>query len=372
MSTPQLHIKLTQPNGTTRAVVFEALPTWDDLTTRVNTFFDIPAASVALAYTDGDGDEVTLSSQSELAELLSTVLRNTDSTTANLKFTVRDLRVIREVRTPEDANNGGSHGQPAGAVEGGDRPQGERAHPLDDGEERPPFGHAHAMPFMPSRGFYSARGRGGRGGMRGGFTGGPFHGYHGHHGPPGLSPPLRGAFSRGRGVSRGPPPPPMSHETFRAHSAPPEFHPEDEVPAPPQPEDFAEHFPHFPPFDGPFSGFRGPPPPHGQAHVHFHHHPYMRTEHHERGGRGRGGFGFGHHGPFGDYPHETFLNFDEHRAFGFGGRGGRGGPGFGRADHRMGMGMGGFGFDDPRVGMGGRMGMGGFGDPRVTVVCAGI
>lgn len=225
-------------------------PSWDDFTSRVKTFFDISADSVALAYIDSDSDEVTLSSQCELAELLSSLLHNIDSTTASLKFTVRDLRSLREVREPEDTNNRDQ--QPTSVADRAHRAQGERALPLGDGEDRTPFGRVHAMPFMPSRGFRPSRGCSGRG-MHGGFTGGHFGG---HHGPPGFQPPVRGVFAHihGRADNRCPPPLPMSREMFRAHSAS-----EDDAPAP---EDFAEDFALF---DGPFQGFRAPP--HGEAHI---------------------------------------------------------------------------------------------------------
>ncbi|KZT67480.1 hypothetical protein DAEQUDRAFT_767205 [Daedalea quercina L-15889] len=263
MSTPQLYVKFSQPNGTTRAAVFATAPTWDVLATCVKSFFDIPKTSVALTYVDTDGDEVTLDTQYELQELLSTLPADAGSTT--LKFVVRDTRGPRELRTPEDADRTMSTPAPgcddsdeltveqAGSPGvRGDGSEHEQVMPPDD--ERTPSGRLIGMPSIPPRGHGGHRG--GRRGGRGGF-GGPFHIHRGRPHGPFPFPGAHGPFCHGRDrfVRRGPPPPPIHHEIFRARSAPPE--PRFDAPDS-DPEDV------FPPED--FISFHWPVPLFGGSH----------------------------------------------------------------------------------------------------------
>ncbi|KZT72437.1 hypothetical protein DAEQUDRAFT_755245 [Daedalea quercina L-15889] len=94
MSTLQLRIKLSHPNGVTRVAVFTAIPTWDDLAVHIKSYFDIPEDFVAVAYVDFDGDQVIVSSQDELREFFATLPKDNKPTT--LMFTVRDMRNLCE------------------------------------------------------------------------------------------------------------------------------------------------------------------------------------------------------------------------------------------------------------------------------------
>ncbi|KAH9927817.1 uncharacterized protein B0H18DRAFT_1002368 [Fomitopsis serialis] len=358
MSSPQLHIKLFQPNGVTRAIVFTALPTWDELANRVKSFFDIPENSVALTYVDADGDEVTLDSQPELHELFTTLPGDTDSTT--LKFAVRDMRDLREGSSSEDSD----HTMSSPSVQDDSESPVDRTADLVAGVDA-----AQAVNMSPG-GFDSLRGRGGHRGGRGGGRGrcgGPVHGHRGlPRGPPGRPPAdlpfpfVHGLPPRARGhiVSHGLPPPPMSHEMTRAHSAPPALYanaPEGMFPF----EIFVDmglSRERFPRSRSPStSPSRSSTPndgcdrrPHGHDHRQRHHVDNHRRHHHNvghhhghgqhqrggpqhfgrgrgsafafdmRGGRGRGGFGG--HGPFEHMRFEMFPDLQQH-AFGFGGRG---------------------------------------------------
>ncbi|TFY61345.1 hypothetical protein EVJ58_g4568 [Rhodofomes roseus] len=401
MSTPQFHIKLSQPHGFTRAVLFTAPPTWDDLTSRIKSFFDIPEDRVALAYVDADGDEVTLNSQHELHELFTALRCDTDSTT--LKFAVRDMRDLRKASFSEDTHHVMSAPDVTGEHDGEPQVEPTIAAEATAGEHAPPHTDDPSLPgrpafSMPSRGMCSPRGRGGRrggrGGGRGGF-GGPLRGHHiGHPSPrsrPGIPPtdfpfpmfPGPPAHGRGAFVSRGAPPSPMSHEMFRAHSAPPELHTNDpEAEDVFTPEWFTGFHHHGPPRDGPRSPRSRSPTPGDTARSgrrprpHHHHHQHQRggprhfgrgmgfgfpfDMHAGRGGggmfaRGRGGFGgpFGHHDLPLEFP-EMFHGVHVH-PFDFSGRSRGGFPrGVGGRGRGMGLGMAPGGppaavFEDPRI-----------------------
>ncbi|KAH9833525.1 uncharacterized protein C8Q71DRAFT_860320 [Rhodofomes roseus] len=148
MSTPQFHIKLSQPHGFTRAVLFTAPPTWDDLTSRIKSFFDIPEDRVALAYVDADGDEVTLNSQHELHELFTALRCDTNSTT--LKFAVRDMRDLRQASFSEDTHHVMS--APDVTVEHDGEPQVEPtiAAEATAGEHAPPHTDDPSLPGRPA------------------------------------------------------------------------------------------------------------------------------------------------------------------------------------------------------------------------------
>ncbi|KAH9915426.1 uncharacterized protein B0H18DRAFT_1041866 [Fomitopsis serialis] len=310
MSSPQLHIKLFQPNGVTRAI----------LANRVKSFFDIPENSVALTYVDADGDEVTLDSQPELHELFTTLPGDTDSTT--LKFAVRDIRDLREGSSFEDSD----HTMSSPSVQDDSESPVDRTADLVAGVDA-----AQAVNMSPG-GFDSLRGRGGHRGGRGGGRGrcgGPVHGHRGlPRGPPGRPPAdlpfpfVHGLPPRTRGdfVSHSLPPPPMSHEMSRAHSAPPALYanaPEGMFPF----EIFVdmglsrERFPRSTPNDG--CDRR----PHGHDHRQRHHVDNHRRHHHN----------VGHHHGHGQHQRGGPQHFGRGRgsAFAFDMRGGRGRGGFG-------------------------------------------
>jgi hypothetical protein len=90
MSSPA-QFKFTK-DGITRRVAFTQLPSWPEMATKLENLYSIPVENVAVAYTDGDGDEVTLSSQDELEDYY-----GADSNTLFRRLSVVDLSVIRSL-----------------------------------------------------------------------------------------------------------------------------------------------------------------------------------------------------------------------------------------------------------------------------------
>lgn len=61
--------KLTQQDeNVLRKAAFNRAPQWDELAAKVEDLFKLPASEVALSYTDSDGDDVTISTDEELAD----------------------------------------------------------------------------------------------------------------------------------------------------------------------------------------------------------------------------------------------------------------------------------------------------------------
>jgi hypothetical protein len=80
------NFKITCTDGPTRRLSFPSRPTWQELSAKVAQVYQLPLNDVALAYTDLEGDDVTLNSDEELhlvyADLTPGVL---------VKFDVRTL-----------------------------------------------------------------------------------------------------------------------------------------------------------------------------------------------------------------------------------------------------------------------------------------
>ncbi|KIP12564.1 hypothetical protein PHLGIDRAFT_113644 [Phlebiopsis gigantea 11061_1 CR5-6] len=98
--------KLTKPpDGLTRRVLFNLMPTWDQLAERIGGLYDIPKDSVGVSYLDTDGDEVTLSSNDELQDYYTSNLPLKGFGLAGdamkaIRFTVRDLSSARDSDKP--------------------------------------------------------------------------------------------------------------------------------------------------------------------------------------------------------------------------------------------------------------------------------
>jgi hypothetical protein len=78
--------KLTRTDGPTRRLSFPARPTWQELSGKVAQVYQLPVHDVALAYTDQDGDDITLNSDEELQLMYADLAPG-----ALLKFDVRTL-----------------------------------------------------------------------------------------------------------------------------------------------------------------------------------------------------------------------------------------------------------------------------------------
>ncbi|THH02553.1 hypothetical protein EW026_g272 [Hermanssonia centrifuga] len=91
------------PDGATRRVMFQTTPSWNELAAKIESLYDIPVRTLAVAYIDSDGDEVTLSSEEELQDYYkfnapSTppgALAGNDALKA-IRFTVRNLSAARD------------------------------------------------------------------------------------------------------------------------------------------------------------------------------------------------------------------------------------------------------------------------------------
>ncbi|KAF8213566.1 hypothetical protein K438DRAFT_1099989 [Mycena galopus ATCC 62051] len=80
--------------GLIRRVVFPpsaAKPSWNALSARIHTLFNIPIEQVAVSYIDADNDEVTLSSEDELRDYYETSPHG-----ETIKFVVQDLNLFRD------------------------------------------------------------------------------------------------------------------------------------------------------------------------------------------------------------------------------------------------------------------------------------
>lgn len=79
-------------DGITRRVAFAKLPSWLEISAKLESLYGIPVEFVAVSYTDADGDEVTLSTQEELEDFY-----RADSDAPLRRLSVVDLSVIRNV-----------------------------------------------------------------------------------------------------------------------------------------------------------------------------------------------------------------------------------------------------------------------------------
>jgi hypothetical protein len=82
-------------DGETRRTAFPSQPSWAALADKIAFLFDMPSAAVAVSYVDFDEDEITLSSDAELAEYYLTNFKRGQI----VKFHVQDLRARSETRS---------------------------------------------------------------------------------------------------------------------------------------------------------------------------------------------------------------------------------------------------------------------------------
>ncbi|KAG8767980.1 hypothetical protein FRC12_005909, partial [Ceratobasidium sp. 428] len=79
--------------GLVRKVTFKNVdqPSWHELSWKIGDVCNIPHAAVALMYLDGDGDNITISSQAELKEYYASFDEDDLDSTVPHKFIVRNL-----------------------------------------------------------------------------------------------------------------------------------------------------------------------------------------------------------------------------------------------------------------------------------------
>ena len=110
------------PDGLTRRVMFTHQPTWPELSSKLESLYDIPRDNIGVSYVDSDGDEVTLSSDEELKDFykfsdpIQGFGQRGDASKA-IRFTVRDLSARRAAEpdkphpeTPEASNHRNTFG----------------------------------------------------------------------------------------------------------------------------------------------------------------------------------------------------------------------------------------------------------------------
>jgi hypothetical protein len=88
--------KLSKQGGLTRRCTFPDRPYWSALASKIEALYDIPIDKVGVTYVDSDGDQVTLSSEEELAEFYQV----SHHPPQPIKFTVQDLRSLRDSHNP--------------------------------------------------------------------------------------------------------------------------------------------------------------------------------------------------------------------------------------------------------------------------------
>ncbi|KZT02427.1 uncharacterized protein LAESUDRAFT_661811 [Laetiporus sulphureus 93-53] len=110
MSLPQLQIKLHRPSdGLIRKITFDTPPSWTTLAAKIEALYHITQADVAVSYLDADGDEITLSSESELQEYYRTLPPGAPGESKVAKLTVRDLGAERNKPLPSTPPTGSSN-----------------------------------------------------------------------------------------------------------------------------------------------------------------------------------------------------------------------------------------------------------------------
>ena len=101
--------KLSQASGLTRRILFPELPSWSTLATKIESLYHVPIEHIGVAYTDNDGDQVTLSSEDELQDFYT----NCHKPSETVKLTVQDLGSLRSsprlsskvgTETPQNTN----------------------------------------------------------------------------------------------------------------------------------------------------------------------------------------------------------------------------------------------------------------------------
>ncbi|KZT02859.1 uncharacterized protein LAESUDRAFT_729846 [Laetiporus sulphureus 93-53] len=341
MSSNNLQVKLTcPPSGPTRRIVFTELPSWAELSARIESLYDIPQRDIAVSYVDNEEDEITLNSDEELQDLYRTLLAPDENKERLIRFNVRELRIRDEESEDGDVDPTVALASAVATLIASitavivSHP--EIAEGVRNNAQRP-FGCSVLSPSGPPPFFFSGHHKGhhGRGfGMHSKLPGAHYFDRfytrgRGHHGGRG------GYMNRGRGgawVHRGYP-----GDEFRAPSRSGHHGP----PPPGSPPGGGEYShplpPHGPDPQGPPSGSpsQSPTPDEHPPHTPGAHHrgrigddsSFNRRGVHSSFGRGRGS-GFRPHGSprFSEMwkdPEARFRGFSPH-VFGRGSRGGRG------------------------------------------------
>ncbi|KZT02864.1 uncharacterized protein LAESUDRAFT_393456 [Laetiporus sulphureus 93-53] len=92
-SNNNLQVKLTRPpSGPIRRIVFTELPSWAELSARIESLYDIPRADIAVSYVDNEDDEITLNSEEELQDLYRTLPAPDENKERLIRFNVHELR----------------------------------------------------------------------------------------------------------------------------------------------------------------------------------------------------------------------------------------------------------------------------------------
>lgn len=97
-----ISFKITHQNGSgqTRRLTFPSNPSWFNLAFRAGSLFGISVENVAITYVDGDGDEITMSTQEELEEFYVADVDGDDR--GVVRFGIRDLGFMRDALTMLD------------------------------------------------------------------------------------------------------------------------------------------------------------------------------------------------------------------------------------------------------------------------------
>jgi hypothetical protein len=80
--------KLKKANASTRLANFPGQPSWEALTSRIESLFQIPSAQVSVAFIDGEGETITLNSHQELQDFYESSYQPAQAT----KFVVCDRK----------------------------------------------------------------------------------------------------------------------------------------------------------------------------------------------------------------------------------------------------------------------------------------
>ncbi|GAA5900402.1 hypothetical protein JCM5296_001418 [Sporobolomyces johnsonii] len=346
MSSPNsIEIKLSL-NETTRLLTFPSspAPAWANFAARVKERFSLDDLPSAVLYVDNDGDEITVSSDAELAELWQSSADSFDSLTL--------LVVEPPAATPQPPARSPETLELLGSVAAALEQDPSLVHDLRNivhsvcgpmRHGRHPHDHHH-HPFFGGRGDFGGRGRGKKGGRRGGWKmreesetsdteteeqlsydeGEKDKKKKKHRGS-------RKGFKQHRHRRFDPHSPPFPfYGPSPCCATPPPPHPHHGPPPPPPPPHTQHHFHHPlfhpgpPPPPAPFfsehedEDFFGPPRHRGHfgGHPPSHHHHHGRRSHGfgARGGRGGGGFG---RGGFQSAPHGYAEMEEDFAQFGF-------------------------------------------------------
>ncbi|THV07515.1 hypothetical protein K435DRAFT_772426, partial [Dendrothele bispora CBS 962.96] len=86
-----IQFKLKSPNGLTRRISFDTLPSWVDLSEKIYSLYGIPVDKVAVSYIDPEDDEVTMSTEEELQDYY-LIYHSLIQKVEVARLTVQDLR----------------------------------------------------------------------------------------------------------------------------------------------------------------------------------------------------------------------------------------------------------------------------------------